>query len=143
MKWMAPDEREASEAWYRELVQADAPLSPERHGGLARADALLEAGRLGEGLLALEENADAPLAAAELRACWLVRLGSPAEASGSLLLFQSLRANDGVPTPSLTLLRALLAERQGDVDEALLALDDAAAQRAREGAPWSALRVHL
>ena len=131
------------EAWSEAWVRAEEPLEPARWTGLVRAEALLVAGRLSEGLLALEDEREAARAAAELRATWLVRVGAVDEARGVAAALGAA----GPPPARLAALAqvraARIAERAGDVDAALLALERGSSLLRAEGAPWAALRVDV
>jgi serine/threonine-protein kinase PknK len=114
-----------------------------RYRGLELADALLEGGRLGDGLRLLEQETERSREAGVLRAGWLVRLGAVDEARSIGVLLNVLDGPDGPPTPPMRVQLALLAQRDGDTDAALLALEQAAQQLRAEGARWAATRVEV
>jgi transcriptional regulator with GAF, ATPase, and Fis domain len=131
------------EALSEDWARAEVPLEPSRYQGLERAEALLVGGRLGDGLAALMGEPRVSGEAAERRATWLARLGSVDEARGIDLAIRSHREVDGMPTPAGHARSAFIARRHGDLDEALLELERAAAALRAGGAPWGALRVEV
>ncbi|MBK6581213.1 MAG: sigma-54-dependent Fis family transcriptional regulator [Sandaracinaceae bacterium] len=132
-----------NEIWHHDWLCAEGPLDMARYRGLELADALLEGGRLGDGLRLLEQETERSREAGVLRAGWLVRLGAVDEARSIGVLLNVLDGPDGPPTPPMRVQLALLAQRDGDTDAALLALEQAAQQLRAEGARWAATRVEV
>jgi serine/threonine-protein kinase PknK len=130
-----------NETWHSDWLCAEGPIEASRYQGVERADALLEGGRLGDGLRLLEEETGRSREAGTLRAGWLVRLGAVDEARSIHALLAALDGPDGLPTPPMRVQLALLAQRDGDTDAALLALEQAVQQLRAEGARWAATRV--
>ena len=135
--------RQVNEIWHHDWLCAEGPLDMARYRGLELADALLEGGRLGDGLRLLEQETERSREAGVLRAGWLVRLGAVDEARSIGVLLNVLDGPDGPPTPPMRVQLALLAQRDGDTDAALLALEQAAQQLRAEGARWAATRVEV